>query len=45
MPSGAPVFIQWLSLTGAPFPRKESVMKLYAVIGTITPDCGEFIHL
>ena len=20
-------------------------MKLYAVIGTITPDCGEFIHL
>lgn len=39
------MFIQWLSLTGAPFFRKESVMKLYAVIGTITPDCGEFIHL
>lgn len=39
------MFIQWLSLAGAPFPRKESVMKLYAVFGTITPDCGEFIHL
>ena len=39
------MFIQWLSLAGAPFPRKEFVMKLYAVIGTITPDCGEFIHL
>lgn len=39
------MFIQWLSLTGAPFFRKESVMKLYAVIGTITPDRGEFIHL
>ena len=37
--------IQWLSLAGAPFFRKEFVMKLYAVIGTITPGCGEFIHL
>ena len=24
---------------------KGFIMKLYAVIGTITPDCGEFIHL
>lgn len=45
MSSGAPAFIQWLSLAGAPFSRKESVMKLYAVIGTITPGCGVYIHL
>ena len=37
--------IQWLSLAGAPFSRKEFVMKLYAVIGTITPGCGVYIHL
>lgn len=45
MSSGAPAFIQWLSLAGASFSRKESVMKLYAVIGTITPGCGVYIHL
>lgn len=37
--------IQWLSLAGAPSSSKGFIMKLYAVIGTITPDCGEFIHL
>lgn len=45
MSSGAPAFIQWLSLAGASFSRKEFVMKLYAVIGTITPGCGVYIHL
>ena len=27
MSSGAPSFIQWLSLAGAPFSRKESVVN------------------
>ena len=45
MSSGAPAFIQWLSLAGASFSRKEFVMKLYAVIGTITPGCGVYINL